>query len=105
MKKGVAEPWYPVNRWDTLPRSAVKDSLETERFLWIARVVDRIEAEGRMKDFKAEGPKHNPYREAILDEVCTEAFGSTHPTKEKVFSSTARSLPACLREALRAELT
>ena len=52
MKKGVVEPWYPVERWDTLPRSAVKESPETERFLWIARVVDRIEGEGRMQDFK-----------------------------------------------------
>jgi hypothetical protein len=60
MKKGVVEPWYPTDRWDTLPRSAVKDSPETEWFLWIARVVDRIEAEGRMQDFKAEGPKLNP---------------------------------------------
>ena len=38
-----------------------------------------------MKFFKAEGSKLNLYREGILDEVCTEAFGSTHPTKEGVF--------------------
>ena len=28
MKKGVVELWYLVNRWDTLPRSAVKESPE-----------------------------------------------------------------------------
>ena len=38
-----------------------------------------------MQDFKAERSKPNPYREKILDEVCMEAFGSTHPTKEGVF--------------------
>jgi hypothetical protein len=38
-----------------------------------------------MKYVKAEGSKFNPIREAILDEICTEAFGSTRPTKEKVF--------------------
>jgi hypothetical protein len=85
MKKGIVDPWYPTDRWDTLPRSAVKDSPETEWFLWIARFVDRIEAEGRMRDFKAEGAKPNPYREAILDEVCLEAFGTKHPTKENVY--------------------
>ena len=47
--------------------------------------VDKIEAEGRMEDFKAEGSKLNPYREKILDDVCMHAFGSTHPTKEGVF--------------------
>ena len=34
-----------------------------------------------------EGSKPNPYREKILDDVCTHAFGSTHPTKEGVFLS------------------
>ena len=63
MKKGVVEPWYPVSKWDTPPRNAVIDSLETEWFLWIAQVVDGIEDEGRMQDFKAEGTKSNPYRE------------------------------------------
>ena len=58
---------------------------ETERFLWTARAVDRIKVEGRTNDFKAEGKQSNPYREKILDEVCTEAFGSTHPTKEGDF--------------------
>ena len=77
MKRGVVDPWNPTDRWDTLPRAAVKDSPKTEWFLWIARIVDRIEDEGRTQDFKAEGAKLNPYREKILDEVCTEAFGST----------------------------
>ena len=81
MKKGVVDPWNPTDRWDTLPRGVVKESPEAKWFLWIARVVDRIENEGRTQDFKAEGTKSNPYREKILDEVCTEAFGSTHPTK------------------------
>ena len=30
-------------------------------------------------------PNITPYREAILDEVCTEALSSTRPTKENVF--------------------
>ena len=38
MKTGVVDPWYPTDRWDTLPRAAVKDSPETEWFLWIARI-------------------------------------------------------------------
>ena len=83
MKKGAVEPWCPVDRWESPPRSDVKESEESEWFLWIARVVDRIEAEGRMKDFKSEGAKPNPSRDAILDQVCVEAFGSKYPTKEK----------------------
>ena len=47
MKKGVVDPWNPVDRWETLPISEVKDSFETEWFLWIARIVDRIEAQGK----------------------------------------------------------
>ena len=85
MKKGAVEPWCPVDRWESPPRSDVKESEESEWFLWIARVVDRIEAEGRMKDFKSEGAKPNPYRDAILDQVCVEAFGSKYPTKENVY--------------------
>ena len=42
MKKGVVDPWYPVNKWDTLPRSLVKYSPEAEWFLWIARIVDHM---------------------------------------------------------------
>ena len=104
MKKGVVDPWYPTDRWDTLPRSAVKDSPEAEWFLWIARLVDRIEAEGRLRDFKAEGATPNSYREAILDEVCLEAFGSKHPTKEMYISSMALWLPACFGEEPKAGL-
>ena len=66
MKKGVVEPWYPTDRWDNLPRSAVKDSPETERFLWIALVVDTIEKE---EDFKVEGSKLNPYHENFIDDI------------------------------------
>ena len=84
MKKGVVDPWYPNGRWDTLPRSAVKDSPETEWFLGIARVVDKIEKEGRMEHFKVEGSKLNPYREKILDDVCMHAFGTTHPPKKGI---------------------
>ena len=47
--------------------------------------MDRTEDDGRTQDFKAESAKSNPYRENFLDEVCTEACGSTHPTKEGVF--------------------
>ena len=42
MKKGVVEPWYLEDRWDTPPRSAVKESPETEWFMWIDRVVAKI---------------------------------------------------------------
>ena len=51
------------------------------------QIVDKIEVEERMDDFKAEDTRHNPYRERILDEVCMQAFGSKHPTKEGVFLS------------------
>jgi hypothetical protein len=45
MKTGVVEPWIPADRWETPPRNEVKDSLETEWCLWIARIVDKIEVE------------------------------------------------------------
>ena len=48
MKKGVVEPWFPVDRWETPSRNEVKESPEAEWFLWIARIVDKIEAEERM---------------------------------------------------------
>ena len=37
--------------------------------------------------FKAGGANYNTYREKILGDVCMQAFGSTHPTKEGVFLS------------------
>ena len=55
--------------------------------MWIARVVDKIEDESRLGEFKTEGMRHNPYREAILYSVCDQAFGSKHPSKEGVFFS------------------
>ena len=87
MKKGVVDPSVPTDRWDTPPREDVKDLLETEWFLWIAKIMDKIEDEGRLEEFKTEGTNSNPYREAILDDVCEQAFGSKHPTKEGVFLS------------------
>jgi len=104
MKKGVVDPWNPTVRWDTLPRGAVKDSPETEWFLWIARVVDRIEDEGRMNDFKAEGKKSNPYREKIL-EKCVLKPSARHTQRRRESSiSTALLSHVCLPGALRAEL-
>ena len=55
--------------------------------MWIARIVDKIEDEDIIKGFKTEGAKYNPYREAFLDDVCEQAFGSKHPAKEWVFLS------------------
>ena len=51
MKKGVVDPWTPTDRWDTPPGEEAKDSLETEWFLWVAEIVDKIESEGRLDDF------------------------------------------------------
>ena len=69
MKKGVVDPWIPAGRWESPPRSEVKESPETEWFLWIARIVDNIEVEEQMDDFKTEGTRHNPYRERILNDI------------------------------------
>ena len=104
MKKGVVEPWILVDRWETPPRSEVKEPPETEWFLWIARIVDKIEGAERMDDFKTEGTRHNPYRERILDDVCTQAFGPKSTRHKKGYSfRTGQSLPVCVLEALRAE--
>ena len=81
MKKGVVEPWFLADRWETPPRSEVKESPESDWFMWIARVVDKIEDDGRMDEFKTAGAKYNRYREKIIDDVCMQAFGSKSPTK------------------------
>ena len=49
------EPWYPEDGWDTPPRSAIKESPETEWFMWIARVVDKIEDEATLRP-RAQNP-------------------------------------------------
>ena len=49
-----------------------------------AKIVGKIDDEGRLPEYKTEGTKYNPYREAILDDVCERAFGSKHPAKEGV---------------------
>ena len=84
----MVEPWIPADRWETPPRSEVKESPETEWFLWIDRIVYKIEVEGRMDDFKTEGTRHYPYYGGrFIDDVCMHAFGSKLPTKEGVFLS------------------
>jgi hypothetical protein len=105
MKKGVVEPWMPADRWETPPSREVKYSPETELFLWIARIVDKIECEGRLKDSKTEGTRHNPYREAILDDVCMKAFGSKHPHNSGYPFRTGPWWPVRLLVALRADQT
>ncbi|MFM7986078.1 MAG: hypothetical protein ACKPKO_42870, partial [Candidatus Fonsibacter sp.] len=85
MQKCVAKQWYLVDRWETPVYDDVFDMPETDWYLWPARLVDDIEKEGRMYDFKSEGKAFNPYRERIIAFACSEAFGTTHPTKEGVF--------------------
>ena len=85
MQKGAAPPWEPVDRWDTLPRNKVNDLPETEWATWLDGIVDDIEDSGMMNDFKVVDNKYNSYREAIVDRVCIEAFGTKYPTKEGVF--------------------
>ena len=46
---------------------------------------DEIVIAGRMNDFKVSDNRHNPFREAIVDKVCVQAFGTTYRTKESVF--------------------
>ena len=86
MQKGAVDPWAPEeNRWDTLSRNQVKDTPETEWFIWIAGIVDDIENDGRVLDFKAEGAKPNPYRDSIVDRVRLQAFKSKNPTRSDAF--------------------
>jgi hypothetical protein len=56
--------------------------IEAEWFLWFAKLVDNIEREGNMEEFKADGSKYSPYREKVHDFACTEAFGPKNPTKK-----------------------
>ena len=85
MQKGVAPPWTPVDRWDTLPRGQVNDLPESEWAMLLAGIVDEIEGAGRMNDFKVVNNKYNAFREAIVDRVCVQAFGTKNPSKEGVF--------------------
>ena len=85
MQKGVGPPWDPIDRWDALPRNMVNDLPETEWAMWLAGIVDEIEDAGRMNDFKVVDNKYNSFREANVDKVCLEAFGTKYPTKESVF--------------------
>ena len=47
MQKGAVDSWVPKDRSDTPSRKLVKDTLETEWFMWIAGIIDEIEDVGR----------------------------------------------------------
>ena len=51
LQKGIVDPWVQQARWDTLSRKQVRDTPETEWFLWLAGIVGDIESDGRMLDF------------------------------------------------------
>ena len=73
-------PFFPKDGWETLSRSHVKHLLEAEWYLWIADMVDNIEKEANMEEFKADGSKYNPYRrDKVLDDACTQASGTRSP--------------------------
>ena len=84
MQKGDGPSWVPVDRWDTLPRNQTTDLPETEWAMWLAGVVDEIENAGGMNDLKVIENKHHAFREAIVDKVCVQVFGTKNPTKESV---------------------
>ena len=67
MQKGAGPPWYPQDRWDTLPRDQVIDSPVTEWYMWLTGIIDGIGNAGRMRDFKIVDNQYNSYREAIVD--------------------------------------
>ena len=88
MKNGAVVPWYPKDRWEEPDRERVNPHIrktgKSESDLWIARIVDRIEAEGRMGDFKVdpnEAQKRPPnlFRDCILDIVALRR--SARPTR------------------------
>ena len=87
MQHNAVRPWTPRDRWGTPSRSDVLPSPEAEWFLWLATIVDRIENERKMLDFSGGGDQTNWYRERILDEAWTEAFGMTNPSKDYAFNS------------------
>ena len=43
MQQGAGPPWYPTDRWDTLPRDQVLDSPVTEWYMWLGDLIDDIE--------------------------------------------------------------
>ena len=47
MQKGAVDSWVPKDRSDTPSRKLVKDTPETEWFMWIAGIIDEIEDVGR----------------------------------------------------------
>ena len=51
MRKGAGPPWYPKDRWYTLPRDKVFDSEVVEWRMWLAGIIDGIVNAGRMHDF------------------------------------------------------
>ena len=63
----------------------VLDHPEAEWHLWLTEIADKIEDEGRMDVFKAEGTKRNKYREKVVDYACIQAIGDKNPATERVF--------------------
>ena len=85
MQKGGVDPCVPKSRWDTLSCKQFKNTPETVWFMWTAGIIDDIENDGRMLDFKTESIKPNPYRDSIVNRVCMEAFKSKHASKFAVY--------------------
>ena len=81
--KGTVDPWRPRGRRDAPDRSSVHRTAIADWHMLIACIVDRIEYEGRLDDFKV-GPtasptEYNAYSEGIVDVGCTDAVGEAQP--------------------------
>ncbi|MFM7989594.1 MAG: hypothetical protein ACKPKO_60795, partial [Candidatus Fonsibacter sp.] len=46
-KKGLVDPWIPSDRWECQPYSACKDLPGSDIMVWVAKIVDQIEMEGK----------------------------------------------------------
>ncbi|MFM7979476.1 MAG: hypothetical protein ACKPKO_09190, partial [Candidatus Fonsibacter sp.] len=52
-KKGLVDPRIPSNRWECPPYSAVKDLPGSDVMIWLAKVVDQVELEGKTEQMWA----------------------------------------------------
>ncbi|MFM7990415.1 MAG: hypothetical protein ACKPKO_64970, partial [Candidatus Fonsibacter sp.] len=69
LKKGLVEPWAPLDRWHCLVYTACKDLPGSDIMIWVAKLVDVIELQRKTDLMWSVEGQSTSYRDDILDKI------------------------------------
>ncbi|MFM7978825.1 MAG: hypothetical protein ACKPKO_05870, partial [Candidatus Fonsibacter sp.] len=84
LKKGLVDPWVPIDRWHCPAYAGCKDLPGSDVMIEVAKIVDVIELQGKTDLMWTQDGQSNSYRDDIRDKICMKFFGSTDPSDRDV---------------------